>query len=180
MSYLLRKTDNAVTQNFQTDSIEYQTLIHELSTTTGLPIFEEIAEEDVLATAVRLWVINNPGATILADEIASGYGEPGRPGTITSVVYYANSPGIVGAATNSRTITVVQGTAQGAGSPARTTLATLALVAGVNAPTNQASSAFTINSAAFIADAPLEVVSTHIGTGIADPGGLVAIAYTPV
>lgn len=177
--FLRRKSDSAVSQNLASESPEYQSLAALRDpVNTQYPLWEEVAEEDIVASNPRAWIINDPGAATAAGETASA-GAPARPGTITAVVLFANSPGIVGQATNSRTITVVQGTAPGAGAPARTTLATLALVAGVNAPAGQASTAFTINSANFIEGSPLEVVSAAVGTGLADPGGLVVITYTP-
>jgi len=177
--YLRRKSDSAVTQNLDSSSAEYQQLAALRDpVNTQYPLWEEVAEQDIVATNPRAWVINDPGAATAANETASA-GVPSRPGAITAAVLFANSPGIVGQATNSRTITVVQGTAPGAATPARTTLATLALLAGVNAPTGQASTPFTINSANFIEGAPLEVNSAAVGTGLADPGGLVIITYTP-
>lgn len=172
----------AVTQNLDPTTVEYQKLTAErgAGTASWQTLWEEIAEEDIAAGAPRVWVVNDPGAATAANESATSGTEPPRPGSITQALMVADSPGIVGQATNSRTLTVVQGTAQGAGAPARTTLATLALVAGVNAPTGQPSSPFTINQAAFIEGSPFEVISTAVGTGLADPGGLVFISYTPV
>lgn len=178
MAHLQNRVSLAVSQLLNPDSLEYQGLAG-LRQASGQPLFEEIAEEDIGANP-RLIAILDPGAAAASNETVSQPGEPGRPGNITSAFFFASSPGIVGAATNSRTLTVVQGSAQGAGSPARTTLATLALVAGVNAPAGQASTGFTINQAAFIGGAPLELVSTSVGTGLADPGGLVVVSYTPV
>lgn len=176
MGFLKNKASGAVAQNLPGDSILYQQIAG-LRDVNGQPTWEEISSQDIGA-ANRIMVIpQNLALGAAVNETVSSQ-EPDRPGTITAAVYIANSPGIVGAATNSRTLTIVQGSAQGV-AVARTTLATLALVAGVNAPTGQPSTAFTINVAAFISDAPLEVVSTAVGAGLADPGGLVLITYTP-
>lgn len=180
MGYLKNTQNGAVSQLLNSDSAEYQKVSAlRIPGSANLSLWEEVAEEDVNFGGPRAIILNEPGAAVGADETVTMPGEPGRPGNITQANLFTDAD-LIGAATNSRTITVVQGSAQGAGSPARTVLATLALVAGVNALKGAASPNFTINQAAFIGGAPLEVASTHIGTGIADPGGLVVVLYTPV
>lgn len=85
---------------------------------------------------------------------------------------------IAGAATDTRTLTVINRGQSGAGN---TVVATLALLAGVNA-TAFDEKAFTLSGTAanlnVAAGDILEYVSTHSGTtGLADPGGLVQVTF---
>ncbi len=93
-------------------------------------------------------------------------------GTITAVTYTPDAT-ITGAVTNSRTITVVNETQS-------VTAATLALVNAVNAPADAAKAIPVSGTPANVAVAQGDViafVSTHVGTGIADPGGLVEVTF---
>jgi outer membrane autotransporter protein len=94
--------------------------------------------------------------------------------TVTAVTYTPTAA-ITGANTNSRTLTVVNKGGAGAGT---TTVATLALTSGVNAAAFDEKSLTLSVTAADLdltADNVLAFNSTHIGTGIADPGGLVKV-----
>lgn len=94
-------------------------------------------------------------------------------GTITAVQYVPSAL-ITGADTNSRTLTLVNRGTDGSGN---TTAATLALTNGVNAAA-YTPSALTNGSAgnrAVLAGQYLSFTSTSVGTGIADPGGLVRV-----
>lgn len=180
MSYLLRKSDNAVTLDYASDSESYLKLANNRSA-AGAALFEDIAVEDIagLGAINRIGLIVVPPlATATAARVQSRT-TFGRSGTITAVSYFADSPGIVGQATNSRTLTVEQVVLTATPARVVTVLATLALLAGVNAPTNQASTAFTINQAAFSLDAQMQVNSAVVGTGLADSGGVVAVTFTP-
>lgn len=94
-----------------------------------------------------------------------------------SRVTYTPVAAVTGANTNSRTLTVTERGAAGSGS---TNVATLALVSGVNAAAD-AEKALTLSAAANLVVAAGDVLtfeSTHVGTGIADPGGQVLIEFT--
>lgn len=97
-------------------------------------------------------------------------------GTVSRVGYIPVSA-VTGANTNSRTLTVTnRGT--GAGS---TNVATLALVSGVNAAADAEKAVPLSGTAANLVVAAGDVLtfeSTHVGTGIADPGGEVVIELT--
>jgi hypothetical protein len=98
-------------------------------------------------------------------------------GNITRVAYIPDTT-LTGANTNSRTLTLVNKGATGAGS---TTAATLAFTAGVNATANDETDLALSGTAANLVVASGDVlafVSTHVGTGIADPGGLVQVDIT--
>lgn len=104
-------------------------------------------------------------------------GEAPFAGTVTRVAYIPVA-GITGANTNSRTFTVTNQGQSGAGT---TNVATLAMVSGVNA-TGDDDKAITLSGTpANVTVAQGDVLtfeSTHIGTGIADPGGTVIIEIT--
>lgn len=89
-------------------------------------------------------------------------------GTITAATYTPDAT-ITGANTNSRTLTIVNETQT-------LTAGTLALVSGTNI-TAETAGAITLSGTAanvtFNAGDVIAFVSTHVGTGIADPGGLV-------
>lgn len=98
-------------------------------------------------------------------------------GTVTSVTYTPDAT-ITGANTNSRTITVVNKAQDGTGT---TTVATLALTSGVNIAGSDEGTITLSGTAANLVVAAGDVlafVSTHVGTGIADPGGLVRVQLT--
>jgi hypothetical protein len=95
-------------------------------------------------------------------------------GVVTSVTY-TPSAAITGANTNSRTLTLVNKGQSGAGT---TVVAELALVSGVNPAAND-EKALTLSATAanlVVAEGDvLTFVSTHVGTGITDPGGHVEV-----
>jgi hypothetical protein len=98
-------------------------------------------------------------------------------GTVTSVTYIPVST-ITGANTNSRTFTV---TNQGQAGSGTTNVATLAMVSGVNATGDDEKAITLSGTAANLVVASGDVLtfeSTHVGTGIADPGGHVIIEIT--
>lgn len=98
-------------------------------------------------------------------------------GTITKVDYVA-ATAITGANTNSRTVALVNKGAAGSGT---TVVASLALVSGVNAVAD-AATAVTLSvvaGATTIASGDVLVwQSNAVGTGLADPGGLVHLDLT--
>lgn len=97
--------------------------------------------------------------------------------TITSVTYTPVTT-IAGANTNTRSVSLVNKKADGSGT---TVIATLQFNSGVNA-TAAVQKAITLSATAsdlnVSAGDVLQWQSTHIGTGIADPGGLVAIGMS--
>lgn len=98
-------------------------------------------------------------------------------GTVAAVTY-TPSAAITGANTNSRTLTLVNKGQAGSGS---TTVATLALTTGVNAAAFDETPLTLSGTAANLEVAEGDVlafVSTHVGTGIADPGGEVTVTVS--
>lgn len=98
-------------------------------------------------------------------------------GTVTSVTY-APVAAITGAATNNRTISVVNHGQAGAGT---TVMATLTYASGVNAAAfdeNAITLSAVAGATAFVTGDILEVKSVFNGTGIADPGGTVFVEVT--
>jgi hypothetical protein len=95
-------------------------------------------------------------------------------GTVTAVTYSPDAT-ITGANTNTRSVTLANKGQDGSGN---TTVATLQFNSGVNA-TRGDEKAITLSGTAanlvVAAGDVLEVDSTHVGTGITDPGGLVRV-----
>ncbi|MER7517783.1 hypothetical protein [Streptomyces sp. NPDC126499] len=97
--------------------------------------------------------------------------------TVTSVQYVPEAA-ITGAATNHRTVTVVNKGQAGSGS---TTVATLSFDSGVNAAAND-ERAITLSGTAanldLTAGDTLQWRSIAVGTGITDPGGVVRVTIS--
>ena len=97
-----------------------------------------------------------------------------QAGTITAVTY-STVTAITGANTNTRSVTLVNKGQTGAGS---TTVATLQFDSGVNTVAADEKTITLSGTPANLVVAAGDVLqwqSLHIGTGIADPGGLVAV-----
>lgn len=118
-----------------------------------------------------------------ADAVAAGSDaqtvvcEAPQTGTISRVVYIPSAL-VTGANTNSRTLTVTNRGATGSGS---TNVATLALTSGVNAAADAEKAVTLSGTAANLNVNQGDVISfesTHVGTGIADPGGAVIVEFT--
>lgn len=98
-----------------------------------------------------------------------------QDGTVTAVTY-TTVTAITGANTNTRSVSLVNKKQDGSGT---TVIATLQFNSGVN---TVAADEKTITLSATAADLNvsagdvLQWQSTHVGTGIADPGGLVAVS----
>jgi hypothetical protein len=93
-------------------------------------------------------------------------------GTVQAVNYVPTAT-LTGANTNSRTVSLINTGQAGAGS---TVMATVAFTTGVNAPADQAKVITLSGTAANLDFAAGDVLvwrSTAVGTGLADPGGLV-------
>lgn len=114
-------------------------------------------------------------AVAAAVDDSTVFGEVSFAGTVTSVTYTPEAA-ITGAATNHRAIRLRNRGAAGTGT---TVIAELAFDAGVNAA---AFDEVTIPLTATVANRAiaegdiLEVFSDSIGTGLADPGGVVQVA----
>lgn len=101
-------------------------------------------------------------------------GEAPETGVVTSVTYTANAA-VTGANTNSRSLILINRGQSGAGT---TEVARLDLVAGTNLAADD-ETALTLSATAanrnVTAGDILEFQSNAVGTGLADPGGLVAV-----
>lgn len=120
---------------------------------------------------------SNIPATATGVDYDETLGEAPFAGTVTSATYTPEAD-ITGANTNSRTLTIVNKGSDGNGT---TVVATLALTSGVNA-TDFDEKALTLSvvaNATTVAEGDvLAFVSTHVGTGLADPGGLAQVEIT--
>jgi hypothetical protein len=167
MSYLKNLSTGAVTENLDSQSEIYRKLV--LQKVNNKPKWEATSITDLSGVTARVLVAKIPALGLTADESVKLTGAIDKGGTITSVEYTPDAA-ITGAATNTRTLTLVD-------LDSTTTLATLALTSGVN-PTPEAPGSFTVNSAAVVGGNAIEALSAHGGTGIADPGGIVTCEVT--
>lgn len=97
--------------------------------------------------------------------------------TVTAVTYVANAL-LTGANTNSRTLTLRNKGQDGSGS---TVVASKAFVTGTNAPAFDETTITLSGTAAnldLVAGDVLALLSDSIGTGLADPGGLLRVSVT--
>lgn len=128
------------------------------------------------APLVHTMRVQVDAAAVGVDFVAE-LGESPFAGTVTRVAYIPAGT-ITGANTNSRTYTVTNQGQAGAGT---TNVATLAMVSGVNA-TGDAAKTVPLNGTAanlvVAAGDTLTFESTHIGTGIAEPGGTAIVEVT--
>jgi len=124
----------------------------------------------------QVTVVVPPQATAGSDLNTDIYVAP-RAATVTAVTY-STVTAITGANTNSRTVVLVNLGQTGVGT---TVIATLAFVSGVNTVAGDEKTitlSATPANLVLAAGDVLQWQSTHVGTGIADPGGLVAITTT--
>jgi hypothetical protein len=118
--------------------------------------------------SVRVAAVDTEG-----NDLTSEVAEAPFAGTITSVKYVPDATQ-AGANTNSRTYTVVNKTKS-------VTAATLAQVSGVELTAATAKAIPVSGTAANVEVAEgdeIAFVSTHVGTGIKDPGGLVEVQFS--
>jgi hypothetical protein len=128
------------------------------------------------APLVQTLRVQVDAAAVGVDFVAE-FGEAPFDGTVTRVAYMPSGT-ITGANTNSRTYTVTNQGQAGAGT---TNVATLAMVAGVNATGDDAKTIPLSGTAANLTVAAGDVLtfeSTHVGTGIAEPGGTAIVEIT--
>lgn len=207
MGYLRKRDNGAVTDWLAGDSVEYQTLkavrfASQVNAAAGpatggiisgetpgviaagQPMWEDIAEEDAGfpdPTGGRVGVLLLGSAALASAETTSEEFNAEVAGSLTDVEYVSapNGVGITGVNTNNRVLTLNQVVVTGTSSPARAVnaLAAITFSVGVNAVPG-VPVALTVSTAAFAAGAPLQVVSSVNGTGIADPGGLLYFVYT--
>jgi hypothetical protein len=118
-----------------------------------------------------------PGRAAADANLATSLGTPGRSFRAASVEYIPNSD-VAGAATNSLTVELRN---RGSDDNINVLVATLALVAGINASRRQAKviALQSTNGAPIVLDTDrLEWISVKVGTGLADPGGTVVVSET--
>jgi hypothetical protein len=129
------------------------------------------------APLVRVIESNVPAVSTAGNSDDTVIGQAPFAGTVTDVEYIAEAA-ITGAATNNRTVTLVNKGQAGAGS---TTVASLTFGAGTNAAANDDTTVALSGTAANLTVAEgdtLQWRSVAVGTGIADPGGLVRITLS--
>jgi hypothetical protein len=119
-----------------------------------------------------------PPVATAGNDFTHAIGTVKRAGTVTAASYIPDAT-ITGAATNNRTVSIVNKGSDGLGS---TVVATLNFASGVNATAADEKvltlSATPANLVVAAGDV-LAFSSGHIGTGIADPGGLVTVSIRP-
>jgi hypothetical protein len=198
VSYLRNILKNVVTAELSSESPVYRALIAQRTTassntvtvdpsvqmeegtstyTIGAnePVWEEIPSERAVTFASRVLAGVLDPAAVAVDTRAILSPALSTDITITAVEYTPVAA-VKGAATNFRTISVI--TAPEAASPV--TAAKLALEAGINLVAGEENTITLEEAAKLKAKAGVSVVaaSTHSGTGIADPGGIVLVTYT--
>lgn len=129
---------------------------------TGVEALEDAKAAGVIPSLVAVI----PATAAGADFTTALGGEQEKAGTVSAAVYYPNA-NITGAATNSRTIEVLDG---------GVTVASLAFLAGVNGTEDEPSN-LTVSAPAVAQGDSLTAKSLHVGTGIADPGGTVVVTF---
>lgn len=115
--------------------------------------------------------------TDTGDDASFAIGTADVDGTVTGVTYAPVSD-ITGAATNNRKLELVNKGADGDGT---TVVASLSFASGTDADAFDATAITLSGTAANLAVSAgdvLALVSTHVGTGIADPGGLVSVSVS--
>jgi hypothetical protein len=142
--------------------------------TTGLYIGTYGPQDTVADTEVFSGTV--PSVLLGADHTQAVKTVP-FDGTVSAVKYTPAST-ITGADTNSRTVTLVNTGQTGSGN---TVVATVAFTNGVNAAGSAAKTITLSGTAANLKvkkGDQLKWVSTHVGNGIADPGGSVAVTVS--
>jgi hypothetical protein len=130
---------------------------------TGDEALQDALAEGILPSLVALI----PPVAAGEDYTAALGTDEQAAGVVAGAVYIPNAD-ITGAATNSRTVEVLDG---------GTTVASVAFVAGTNGTEGEPSD-MTVASADIAQGDSLTAKSLHVGTGIADPGGIVIVTFT--
>ena len=132
-----------------------------------------------MSTAPYVQVIerNVPAVSTAGNDDDTVLGQAPFAGVVTSVQYVPEAA-ITGAATNNRTVSLVNKGQAGSGT---TTVASLTFDNGVNAAAND-EKAITLSGTAtnlvLAAGDTLQWRSIHVATGITDPGGVVRITIS--
>lgn len=179
MAYMRNHNTGTIIGPMTDDSPEYRYLQSLRDSGTPHPTWEEVGVED--AEAAGAIVDGKVASTVQAmmPAVAAGadetlvVGKAPFTGSIASVVYYP-AAAIVGADTNSRTFNVIEGGAGGAGN---TNIGSVAMTNGVNATAEEPLN-IPVTTPAVNSGDEIELQSQHVGTGIADPGGLVVVTFT--
>lgn len=135
-----------------------------------------MADEELQAPLIQ--TLRFPAAAVAqASDLTSPAGLVPISGSVSAVRYIPTSV-LTGADTNSRTCSLYNRGAAGAGS---TLVAQKAFVSGTDAPANDATDITLSGTAANLLVAAGDVLdweSLHIASGLADPGGIVEIDIT--
>lgn len=134
------------------------------------PLWAETASESLenaKAAGVHPSLVGVIPQVAAGDDYTVDLGTVEEAATVVGVAYYPNSD-ITGVATNSRSIVVNDG---------ETAVATIAFTAGTNGNEGQPTEAASIASASVAQGDDLTAVSTHVGTGLVDPGGVVVVTF---
>lgn len=166
MNYLKRISDGAVTTGLDHDSDVYRALV-------ATKLYEDVSSPQADAATARLLVATLKASAVGADQTALLSDEQETAITVSAVGYVPASA-ITGADTNSRTISVIAGPDKA--SPI--SVASKAFTSGVNAAASPTETVITLGTAAVPAGEPIIAKSLHVGTGIADPGGVITVTYT--
>jgi hypothetical protein len=122
-------------------------------------------------------LVGDTDAVAAGSDATVNVGRAPFSGTVTQATYAPNAT-LTGANTDSRTLSIINKGQSGTGI---TSVATLAFTSGVNAPASDEKALTLSGTAANLNVAQgdiLAFVSTHVGAGLADPGGLVEIDIT--
>lgn len=176
MALLRNKDTGAVVGPMLSDSPQYRAYIEMLSTIDNRPLWEGVSESDAYYqvtvtipataaadTATETVVVDPPDT--INDELTDTY-------TVKEVDYYPAST-ITGAATNNREITVVDTT------DSDEALASITFGDGTNASGSQFTELTVDAGTTVTVDDTITVESAPVGTGIADPGGVLVITLMP-
>lgn len=142
-----------------------------VTATDGPANYSPTPDVDVVSASV-------PPISTAGNDGTHTLGEAKRDGTVTSASLIPDSA-ITGAATNNRRVRIINKGQAGTGT---TIVAELAFGSGVNAAVTD-EKALTLSGTAanldVVAGDVLAYESTHIGTGIVDPGGVVQVEINP-
>lgn len=179
MRYLKHASTDEVRHIPHDDDASFRELLAERDEDTGRQVWHQTGEQDpdvaaTITAEIEGFTAEIPAAAANATTTTVVVEVP-KDGKVTKVVYVPKA-GITGANTDSRTLALVNKGDDGAGS---TSVASLALTSGVNATAFDAKeitlSGTAANKAVDAGDV-LVLTSTHVGTGIADPGGRVIVS----
>jgi hypothetical protein len=204
MSYLRNILTNVVTAALDYEGAAYRALIAQRTTAVatvtpdpnvameeggpytigiGEPIWEEVPSERASTFPNRCLVGVLDAAAVGADTQVLLTAGLTNDITVTKATYTPVSA-IKGADTNSRTLKILSGTETGVWhekeAPTTNIVAKAALVKEIESAAG-AEKALTLESSeklAVKAGTNVVAVSQHVGTGIADPGGIVLVTYT--